>query len=117
MTVATGQRSSGFSSSADFMYKGVAIWNYALTKEHFVLFDFVTIPVNHMHMKGLVRDESIDTPEKMAVNLENRLENLLEQDLPLGKIGLAHLTVRHMFREGKVADVLHAMNENRCFAS
>lgn len=27
----------------------------ALSREHFDLFDFVVIPVNHMHMAGLVR--------------------------------------------------------------
>ena len=85
----------------------------ALSREHFDLFDFVVIPVNHMHMAGLVRAEGIDTPEKMAVNIENRLEKLLEQNLPLRKIGLAHLTIGLMFREGKIADVMHAMSEAR----
>ena len=85
----------------------------ALAREHFDLFDFVVIPVNHMHMAGLVRAEGIDTPEKMAVNIENRLENLLEQNLPFRKIGLAHLTIGLMFREGRIADVMHAMSEAR----
>lgn len=85
----------------------------ALAREHFDLFDFVVIPVNHMHMAGLVRADGVDTPEKMAVNIENRLENLLEQNLPLRKIGLAHLTIGLMFREGKIADVMRAMNEAR----
>ena len=85
----------------------------ALLREHFDAFDFVVIPVNHMHMQGLVRAEGIDTPEKMAVNIENRLEGLLEQALPFGKIGLAHLTCGLMFREGKIADVMRAMNEAR----
>ena len=84
-----------------------------LSREHFDLFDFVVIPVNHMHMAGLVRAEGIDTPEKMAVNIENRLEGLLEQNLPFRKIGLAHLTIGLMFREGKIADVMRAMNEAR----
>lgn len=85
----------------------------ALSREHFDLFDFVVIPVNHMHMAGLVRAEGIDTPEKMAVNIENRLEKLLERNLPFRKIGLAHLTIGLMFREGKIADVMHAMSEAR----
>lgn len=85
----------------------------ALSREHFDLFDFVVIPVNHMHMAELVRAEGVDTPEKMAVNIENRLENLLEQNLPFRKIGLAHLTIGLMFREGRIADVMHAMSEAR----
>lgn len=85
----------------------------ALTREHFDLFDFVVIPPNHMHFIGLVRKEEIDTPKKMALEMENRLENLLMQDLPFEKIGIAHLTCSLMFSEGSVADVVHEMNEAR----
>ena len=85
----------------------------ALAKDHFELFDFVVIPPNHMHMPGLVRPEGIDTPAKMARLMEDRLEKLIEQDLPLGKIGIAHLTCSLMFREGSVADVVARMDEAR----
>ncbi len=85
----------------------------ALARENFDLFDFVVIPPNHMHMKGLVRPESIDTPEKMAIYVQDRLENLMERDLPFRKIGLAHLTCSLMFSEGSVADVVSHMSEAR----
>ena len=85
----------------------------ALAPEHFALFDFVVIPVNHMHMKGLVRPAGVDTPKKMARLVEDRLERLLERDLPFEKIGLAHLTGSLMFAEGSVADVVAEMNEGR----
>ena len=39
----------------------------ALSREHFDLFDFVVIPVNHMHMAGLVRAEGVDTPEQATL--------------------------------------------------
>ncbi len=88
----------------------------ALAREHFARFDFVAIPVNHMHMKGLVRPEGVDTPEKMAELVQTRLERLLEQDLPFAKIGLAHLTCSLMFSEGSVADVVRCMSESRLLA-
>ena len=80
----------------------------ALAREHFARFDFVAIPVNHMHMKGLVRPDGVDTPEKMAELVQTRLERLLEQDLPFAKIGAAVIVARaargqHHAAEGGVA--------------
>ena len=85
----------------------------ALRRDHFDLFSFVVIPTNHMHMAGLVRPDGIDTPEKMARLMEDRLENLLQQELPFEKIGLAHLACKLMFKEGSSLDVIAAMNESR----
>jgi len=85
----------------------------ALAKDHFDLFDFVVIPPNHMHMNGLVRPDGIDTPQKMARLIEDRLENLLAQDLPFEKIGIAHLNCNLMFKEGSALDVAAAMDESR----
>lgn len=85
----------------------------ALAREHFELFDFVVIPPNHMHMKGLVRPEDVDTPKKMADCVTDRLENLLNLDLPFEKIGIAHLTGHLMFAEGSVADVIREMDSKR----
>jgi len=85
----------------------------ALHKDNFGLFDFVVIPVNHMHMKGLTRPLDVNTPEKMAEYLQTRLEKLLEQDLPFKKIGLAHLNCNLMFMEGSPADVVACMSEAR----
>lgn len=85
----------------------------ALHRDNFDLFDFVVIPVNHMHMKGLNRPYDVDTPEKMAEYILTRLERLLERDLPFNKIGLAHFTCPLMFAEGSVADVISHMSEQR----
>ena len=85
----------------------------ALAKENFDLFDFVVIPPNHMHMGTLTRPYEIDTPAKMARVMEDRLEKLLERDLPFHKIGIAHLTCALMFREGSAADVIACMDEAR----
>jgi len=66
-----------------------------------------------MHIRELVRPAEIDTVEKMARFMEDRLENLLMQDLPFRKIGIAHLNCGCMFEEGHYEDVIAAMNEER----
>lgn len=85
----------------------------ALLREHFDLFDFVVIPPNHMHFRGLVRPEGVDTPEKMARLLEDRLENLLMLDLPFEKIGIAHLSCDILQDTLAGADIMRAMDESR----
>lgn len=83
----------------------------ALAREHFDLFDFVIIPPTHM--KGLVRPEGVDTPKKMAEYVTDRLENLLNLDLPFEKVGIAHLTDPLMFAEGSIAEVIREMDFRR----
>ncbi len=85
----------------------------ALHPDHFSLFDFVVIPVNHMHMGELTRSKTINSPKEMALYIEDRLENLLFLDLPFEKIGLAHLTCNLMYNEGNILDVVQAMNYSR----
>ena len=52
-----------------------------------------TVSYTHLDVyKRQVRPAGVDTPEKMAKLKEDRLERLLELDLPFQKIGIAHLT-------------------------
>jgi HisJ family histidinol phosphate phosphatase len=64
----------------------------SLASEHFDLFDFIVIPVNHFHMVSFVRPQDCDTAEKIAEFFTCRLERLICMDLPWKKIGIAHLT-------------------------
>lgn len=84
-----------------------------LAKEHFDLFDFVVIPPNHMHMKGFVRPEDVTTPEQMASLFTQRLDEISQLDIPMEKVGIAHLTCPLLFREGKVCDVIRLMDEEK----
>ena len=84
-----------------------------LAKENFDKFDFVVIPPNHMHMKGFVRPENITTAEQMAELFTCRLEEISQLDIPMEKVGIAHLTCRLLFAEGKVTDVIRLMDEER----
>ncbi|MBQ8162898.1 MAG: PHP domain-containing protein [Clostridia bacterium] len=63
--------------------------NLGITKERFECFDFVIIPTTHMHMHTPSPD-NIDPEYRANIWLE-RLEYLLNMDLPFYKIGIAHL--------------------------
>ena len=84
-----------------------------LAKEHFDLFDFVVIPPNHMHMIGFVRPEDVTTPAQMAQLFTQRLNEISQLDIPMEKVGIAHITCSLLFREGKVCDVVKLMGEEK----
>jgi len=84
-----------------------------LAKEHFDLFDFVVIPPNHMHMIGFVRPEDVTTPAQMAQLFTERLDEISKLDIPMEKVGIAHITCPLLFREGKVCDVVKLMDEEK----
>ncbi len=84
-----------------------------LHRAHFDLFDFVVIPVNHTHMKGFVRPDDVNSEEKMAHLMVERLEELTKMDLPFEKVGIAHLTGTLMYKEGDVKKIFRLMDETR----
>ena len=55
-------------------------------------FDFIIVPVNHLHMKNFTIDEKDLSPERRADTLVTHLRSLLEKDLPFHKVGIAHLS-------------------------
>ena len=63
-----------------------------LTRENFDKFDFVIIPTTHTHMVGFTLEEADNTEERRAALFIQRLDALLDMDLPFEKIGIAHLT-------------------------
>ncbi len=84
-----------------------------LTKEHFDLFDFVVIPPNHMHFKGMIRPLDVTTPEQMAELFTCRLEEISQLDIPMEKVGIAHLTCSLLYSEGDIFDVISLMDGER----
>jgi len=82
----------------------------SITREEFDLFNFVIIPVNHMHMNDFVRPRDIYNTRGIAELVLTRLRELLCLDLPWNKVGIAHLSCPVMYAEGSVADVLDAMD-------
>ena len=68
----------------------------ALAPGHYDRFDFVIIPTTHMHMKCCVKPEDFDSVERRTQLWSDRLEALLNMDLPFHKIGIAHLACEYM---------------------
>lgn len=64
-----------------------------LSREKFSLFDFIVIPTTHFHMKThTLSEEELKSSETRAKAWVNRLDAVLNMDLPFYKIGIAHLT-------------------------
>ncbi len=84
-----------------------------LTPEHFGLFDFVAIPLNHLHFRGFVSPERPLTAEETACLLTERMEEIITLPLPFRKVGIAHLTTGLMYTQGRVRDVVKHMKQER----
>lgn len=66
--------------------------NIGISKERFNSFDFVVIPTTHFHFAGLTIPEDRVSPRQKADFWLQKLNALLDKDLPFEKIGIAHLT-------------------------
>lgn len=65
-------------------------------------FDFIVIPTTHMHMKGFtISEEEFLVPEACARLWVERLEALLNMDLPFHKVGIAHLSCALLNKKSK----------------
>jgi len=78
-------------------------------------FDFIVIPLTHQHFKGLVRPLGVDTEEKMARLVVERMFEIQQLDLPFRKVGIAHPNCSLLFAEGSVPRVLELMDEDLLF--
>ncbi|MBQ8814272.1 MAG: hypothetical protein IJZ85_07250 [Lachnospiraceae bacterium] len=62
-----------------------------ISEKRMELFDFIIIPTTHLHMAGFTINGDADVAER-ADAWVNRLDSVLNRDLPFEKIGIAHLT-------------------------
>ena len=63
-----------------------------MAREHFDRFDFVVIPTTHLHMRGFtISEEDAGSLERRAELWVERLDKLLNMDIPFRKVGIAHL--------------------------
>ena len=62
-----------------------------LAPEHYDRFDFIIVPVNHLHLTGFTCEGGEDSPTRARLWC-TRLERTLDAALPFHKVGLAHLT-------------------------
>lgn len=84
-------------------------------------FDFVVVSTTHLQMEGFTINEGVDTAEERAGLYVDRLDALLDMDLPFRKMGIAHLTSRHIFKGDtyrfvQVIDCVSSEKYNELFA-
>ena len=93
-----------------------------MAKESFDKFDFVVIPTTHLHMKGFtLSEEDAQSLERRAELWVERLDALLNMDIPFRKVGIAHLAcglIANSSREDflKVMQLLPENELHRLFA-
>ncbi len=73
-----------------------------LSKERYDDFAFIIVPTTHMHMDDFsVTKEDFRNCERLAKLWVERLDTLLDSDLPLHKVGVAHLACWLIHNQGK----------------
>ncbi len=67
--------------------------NLGIRPETMDKFDFIIISTTHMHMRGFtISEEGYDSVEVRKETYVNRIDKLLDMDLPFEKMGIAHIT-------------------------
>ncbi|MBQ3639585.1 MAG: hypothetical protein II955_03605 [Clostridia bacterium] len=82
-------------------------------------FDFVIIPTTHLHMTGFtIAEEDKNSDERRAALWVERLDRVLDMDLPFRKIGIAHLACPLINKHGylPVLDLIPTEEMERVFA-
>lgn len=83
-----------------------------ITKAHFDRFDFVIVPITHMHISGFtVAKKDYSSEERIAELWTCRMNSVLDMDIPFEKLGFAHLTCILMpgeanLDEAKILDLI-----------
>ena len=82
-----------FGCEADVNYDMVV----GVAKEKYDFFDIILISLTHNQKVGrTIRKEDSMIPERLARVWVERLESILNQDLPFYKVGITHLTTVHI---------------------
>ncbi len=96
-----------FGAEADMDYN----FTLGISKEHLDLFDFIVISTTHLGLVGNTVRSELKTPEEAANIWFERLNAVLDMDLPFHKIGIGHLTTGHIF-EGNPCPVVECMKDD-----
>ena len=70
-------------------------------RERFDDFDFIIVPLSHLHMDTFTHDLPHDDVPARARHLMKRMEQFLAADLPFGKVGIAHFTCSLIMHDEK----------------
>lgn len=69
-----------------------------LSEKMYDAFDFIIVPINHLHLTPFTRREEDDSTERRIDLFYRRFDRVLCSDLPFGRVGLAHPTCSLMAR-------------------
>ena len=82
----------------------------SIPESRFDDFDFIIISTTHMHMTGFtISEDDAKINERRAALWVERFDNILKRPLPFSKIGIAHLTTKHINRKSE-SDLIETLN-------
>lgn len=96
-------------------------FNVSVPPQRYNDFDFILIPTTHLHCVGVTIAEEYATDEQMKAKIwVERIDRLLDQDLPFHKLGIPHLAtslIHNVSREGffRVLDAIPTSELERVF--
>ena len=80
-----------------------------IPKERWDDFSFIIIPTTHLQMRGFtIAEEDANSHKRRAQLWIDRLDAVLDMDLPFEKVGIAHLACRLIDNRSR-ADYLHTL--------
>ncbi len=99
-----------FGAESDMDYE----YNVGVSEERYDAFNFIVIPTTHLHLAGNTVKEKLQTPREAAEIWIKRFEELLKKSLPWKKVGIAHLTCGHIFKN-KTTEVIKLLPEENLY--
>ncbi len=103
----------------DFLFGAEADMDYnfvlGVSEERYDIFDFMVISTTHLTLAGHTVRTEIQTPEEAADIWLDRLNAILEKQLPWHKVGIAHLTTDHIF-EGRSAEAIKCLKDDDLYS-
>lgn len=85
-----------------------------ISQEKLEEFDFVIVATTHLHLAGHTVKNKIETPEEAAFYWFDKIEALLKMDLPFKKMGIAHMTCGHIFKN-RTTEVIKLLQNERLY--
>jgi len=86
-----------------------------VSEERYDILDFIIVSTTHLHLAGNTVRTKVQTPEEAAEHWLNRLNALMEKNLPWHKTGVAHLTCGHIFK-GRTPEVIKLLSDESLYS-
>lgn len=100
-----------FGAETDMDYNNV----WGISAEKISTLDFVVVATTHLHLVENTVKTAIKSPQEAANLWISKIEALLNKKLPRHKIGIAHLTCNHIFKD-KTIEVLKLLDNQKLYS-